>query len=232
MNLKKKIVLNLACVLALLTAMDVKAADNEVIYKIHDIKPQKQDNEVVGCEFSATFFNRSNFLISNLSIDIGWTDEVIADKIIQEKKELKTNYRTGDTGYNTQSKTETFTSKTISTNLSIPPMAVSKQISVKGVVKSDRCFLLMEKPQVIVRSCKMGNNSASDDKTAGLCKDLFTFVSPKDAQYYSDFKAVSYQTAKNMEERRNMDEKKDLDNVYGKAVSSVKRISATLKTMQ
>lgn len=229
MNVSQKFVLTMISGAALFAAADAYAA-SEVIYKIHDITPVKQDNEIVSCDFSVTFFNRATQTVSNLSLDIGWKDEVIEDRIKEEKKEKIVDENDNFQGYSGRSKTEEFTSKVVSTNLSVPPLLSEKQISVKGSVKTNRCFLLLQEPEIVVRSCKFGVGNM--DTNAGVCKRLFKFVNPQQGEYYTDFKTVSYDIQKKEDKQHSLNEQKDLDKLYNNALSSVKRISQTLNSMQ
>ena len=231
MNFRKNFVFGLLGAFALSAAFDAHAASQEVIYKIHDIHPVKDETEVTGCEFSLTLFNRSDMTVNNLSLDIGWKDDVIENKIKEEKAEKVVDRNSGVRGYTGQSQTEKFTSKMISTNVSVPPLQPGKQISVKYKINTDRCFLLMQMPELIVRKCSMGG-SGDGDKTAGACKDMFHYISPTDGEYYTEFKEISYEEEKAQEMQQNIEEKKELDQLYGNAVSSVRRISETLNSMQ
>lgn len=231
MSFKKNFVLSLVSALAISSTFNAHASNMEVIYKIHDINPVKEDNDIVSCDFSVTFYNRTPDIISNLSMNIGWLDEVIEDKIKQEKQEQVRDENGRTSGYSGKSKTEQFTSKTISSNLSIPPLPPSKQISIKSSVKTDRCFLLLEKPILKINSCKVGS-VANIDKQAGACNNLFMYVSPESGDYYTDFKPITYDEEKHEIEKQNKQEQKELDSIYNNAITSVKRISQTLDTMQ
>ena len=231
MNFRKNFVFGFIGALALTAAFDVRAASQEVIYKIHDIHPLKDDTEITACEFSLTLFNRSDLTVNNLSLDIGWKDDVIENKIKEEKAEKVVDRNSGVRGYTGQSQTEKFTSKMVSTNVSVPPLQPGKQISVRSKINTDRCFLMMQTPELIVRKCSMGG-SGDGDKTAGVCNDLFKYVSPVDGEYYTEFKEISYEEEKAQEIQQNIEEKKELDQLYGNAVSSVRRISETLNSMQ
>lgn len=231
MNFKKIFVLSLVSTLAISVTPNVYASDSEVIYKIHDVMPVRSDGEVTSCDFSVTFFNRTSQIVSNLSLDISWLDDVIEDKIKDEKKEQIKDDSGRVSGYSGQSKTEQFTSKMISTNLSVPPLPPIKQISLKASVKTDRCFLLLEKPQMKINSCKLGA-AANVDKAAGSCNDLFVFISSESGDYFSEFKPISYDEEKKEAEQQNQNEQKELDSLYNNAISSVKRVSQTLDSMK
>lgn len=230
MNATKKLILGTVCGTFLFAAAEARAA-NEVIYKIHDVNPISEGSDVTGCDFSITLFNRASQIVSNLSVDLSWKDEVIENQINEEKVEKPKNAAEMNNNRRTpgDSKTEEFTSKTVSANFNIPPIQPNKQISLKGNVKTDRCFLLMQEPELIVRSCKFG--AGNTDTNAGLCKRMFKYISPEDAEYYTDFQAISYSEQRKEDQQLSQDEQKDLDRIYRNALSSVKRISETLNSM-
>lgn len=231
MSFRKKIVLGLVGAIAASAAFNAYAVDEKVTYKIHDVSSVKEDNEVTACNFSVTFYNRTPQIVSDLSLDISWLDDVVEERIKEEKKEPVRNAAGSETGYSGQSKTEQFTSKKISTNLSVPPLPPSKQISLKATIKTDRCFLLLDQPQLKINSCKYGSEK-NVDRTAGVCNNLFAFVSPESGEYYTEFKPITYDEQKKEIEQQQKTEQKELDTLYNNAISSVKRISQTLDTMQ
>lgn len=230
MSFKKNFVLGIISGLALSAASNAYAISTEVIYKIHDINPVKEDGEVTECAFITTFFNRSYMPVTDVSIDIGWKDDVVEDRIKTEKKEKTYDSEGAQGGYDGQSKTEKFTSKMISANMSVPPLQPGKQISVKASVKSDRCFLLLDKPEIIVRSCNYGDEG--NDKTAGVCKNMFKFISPQNSEYYSEFSDISYDSQKKQAQEESNGEQKELNQLYNNAINSVKRTTEALKSMQ
>lgn len=231
MSFRKKIVLGLVGAMAASAAFNAYAVDEKVTYKIHDVSSVKEDNEVTACNFSVTFYNRTPQIVSDLSLDISWLDDVVEERIKEEKKEPVRNAAGKETGYSGQSKTEQFTSKKISTNLSVPPLPPAKQISLKATIKTDRCFLLLDKPQLKINSCKYGSEK-NVDRTAGVCNNLFAFVSPESGEYYTEFKPITYDEQKKEIEQQQKNEQKELDTIYNNAISSVKRISQTLDTMK
>lgn len=229
MNISHKSVLGIISAVTLFATFDAHAA-NEVIYKVHDITPVKIDGVVVSCDFSITFFNRANQTVSNLSLDIGWKDDVIEEQIKEEKKEKIIDDNNSFQGYSGQSKTEEYTSKMISTNVVLQPLLPEKQLSVKANVNSDRCFLLLQQPEMRVRSCKFGVGNT--DTNAGVCQNLFKFISPEAGEYYTEFRSISYEAQKQEDKQHSLNEQKELDKLYNNAFSSVRRISETLNTMK
>lgn len=230
MNLQKTLVLSLLSFIASGSVCQAQLSNQEVIYKIHDISPVKEDNKVVSCDFSITFFNRSPEMVSNLSLNFSWLDEVVDNQIKAEKQEKVFDANGRIAGYNGKSKTEQFTAKKISVDVAVPPLGSAKQISIKSNIKTDRCFLLMQKPKLMVQNCRYG--STQSEGTAGICKGMFRYISPEQGDYYNEFKPISYDQEKQEQEDLAKKEKQELDNIYENALNSVKRISETLKTMQ
>lgn len=231
MSFKKNFILGVISGLALSAASNAYAVSTEVIYKIHDINPIKEDGEVTSCEFVTTFFNRSYMPVTDITLDIGWKDDVVEDKIRAEKKEKAVDENGASSeGYTGESKTEKFTSKMISTNMSVPPLRPGKQMSVKTTIRTDRCFLLLDKPEIIVRSCLYGDEG--NDKTAGVCKNMFKFIAPQSGEYYTEFKDISYDAEKKQAQDESNNEQKELNQLYNNAMNSVKRTTEALKSMQ
>ncbi len=231
MNLQKNMIMSLFGAMLFMLPKVTHAEQSEVIFKIHDITPVEENGEVKSCSFGVTLYNRTPEMISNLGLNLSWTDDVIAEQIEAEKNEKVYDDKGNVKGYKGQSETEKNTTKKVFVSLSVPPLPQGKQISIKSSINTDRCFLLLQKPTIVVESCNYGSGK-NTDKKAGVCKNLFTYVSPNDGEYYSDFKQISYteevEDIKNQAER----EKKEMEKIYSEALSSVNRISQTLNTMK
>lgn len=229
MGIKNKILLSAVSGLLMSVSADAFAAADEIIYKIHDITPVEEDGEVKACEFGITLFNRASETVSEIRLDLGWKDEVIADAIKNEKNEKNT--APTDTGRTRRGmSTADFTSDVISTSVSVPPLEPSKQVSLKSKIDTDRCFLLMGDVQTIVRSCKVGGSSK--DKKAGVCSDMFKYISPQNPEYYTGFSEVSYDAQKAEEEKQNAKDLEELNQVYQGAVNSLRKVNKTLSSIR
>lgn len=228
MLLKKSFILNTLGAIVISSSVQAQNAP-EVIYKIHDVMPIKENNEVVSCDYSVTFYNRAPEMVSNLDLNFSWLDSVIDDQIKEEKKEKFVDSKNKVSGYTGKSKTEEYSSKKISANVSVPPLPSQKQISIKSNIKTDRCFLLLQQPDLTVNKCRYGTSSS--EKQAGICKNLFVYVSPEQGDYYTEFKPISYKQEQSQTEEENTKEKEELENIYNKALDSVKRMSKTLSSM-
>ncbi len=202
----------------------------EVIYKIHDISPVKEDGKVVSCDYSITFYNRSSTMLSNLSIELQWLDEVIDTQIKKEKQEKYVDKKTKISGYTGKSKTEEYTTKSIISSFAVPPLAPSKQISLKRNIQTDRCFLLMQKPTLKVTSCLYSGQKS--ENSAGVCQDMMRLITPADGDYFTEFKPISYDIEKKQIEEENAKEKKEMDKIYNDALNSINAVTEALRNMK
>ena len=129
------------------------AAEEGVLFKIHDIIPVKNaDGIVVSCELGATFYNRTESELTNAALTLSWDDEVVAEAINQEERnarEIKRTPRRNVPRYNTAS----YNTKDISLNLRLPPIKSHQQVSLKAKVVTDRCFLLLNDVNISVTKC-------------------------------------------------------------------------------
>ena len=230
MRFQKALVLGLFGVFGLNPSAQAQQEVSEVIYKIHDVSPVEENNEIKSCDFSITLYNRSSQMVSNLSLNLSWLDTVIDDKIKAEKNEKVYDEQGKVSGYTGKSKTEEYTAKKISMDISVPPLSPEKQISIKANIKTDRCFLLLQKPTLTVQTCRFGNNQS--DATAGVCKNMFKYISPDQGDYYTEFKVISYDNEQEQIDEQAQREKEELERIYENALSSVRRINDTLNSMQ
>ena len=200
MNRKAKLlmqVISLSTVLisGVAMAVDNKAAQTDkgfVLFKIHDIVPEKNANgKVLYCNVGATFFNRTKEDVSNAALTLSWRDDVIDDIIVHEEREDKEKRRVDPKGPRPRYSTAGFTDKVVSTSLKLPPLKVGQQVSLKTKVDTDRCFLLLNDMDITVNNC--GTIGMSDRRSGSIvCDNLFSYVSPKMPEYYTEFKETSY----------------------------------------
>lgn len=212
-------------------AGNASAAEDTVLFKVHDIVPVKNaDGNVVACDIGATFYNRTANEIKNASLNLVWTDEVVGEVINQEErnaKEAQRANRRNTPRYNTSS----YSSKSIVLKLRLPPLKSYQQITLKSKVNTDRCFLLLNDMEVDVLNC---GNSSGDKKAKtpaiaqNSCDGLFTYISPASPEYYNDFQAVSV-AEQILQENTVMQSKKEaLNSAYQDALKQVDAINKTL----
>ncbi len=192
------------------------AAENNVIFKIHNIVPVKDaDGLVTACEIGATFYNRTQVEISNLSLDLVWKDDVVSDAIAQEERaqrqELNNRRRRNGTA--------AYSSTDIVLNLKLPPLKPLQQVTLKSKVNTERCFLLLNEMDVNVSNCGTYATVEGAD-----CLSLMRFVSPRTPEYYSDFKPISYSEQMASETDKTNLQRQELNTLYQEAVSSLSEL--------
>ena len=203
-------------------ATEDKPKENEsILFKIHDIAPEKDvDGNVVACNMSITLFNRYSKAISNSQITLTWDDFVVGETINQEERIKNETVRRNPNAEVSRYPTSANTSSTVSTSIKIPLINPNQQISLKNKVNTDRCFLLINDMDIKVSSCSFAGSAGNDRG----CKAIFNYVSPKDPQYYSEFKEITYteELDKNIDEL-NSAVKANRD-LYNKIVTTLKNI--------
>lgn len=206
------------------------AAEDTVLFKVHDIVPVKNaDGNVVACDVGATFYNRTANEIRNASLNLVWTDEVIGETINQEErdaKEARRANRKNTARYNTSS----YTGKNIVLKLRLPPLKSYQQVTLKSKVGTDRCFLLLNDMEVDILNCggSSGDKKAKGPAVQSSCEGLFTYVSPKSPEYYNDFQAISV-VEQNAQENAALLTKKDA--MYNAYQDALKQFDALNKTL-
>ncbi len=197
----------------------------EILFKIHDVVPEKNaDGKVLYCNIGATFFNRTNIDISNASLTLKWDDEVIGDAIDQEERADKEQRRVNPNAVRPRYSTSSFSGKTISASLKLPPLKMGQQVSLKTKVDTDRCFLLLNDMNINVNNC---GTAGLDDKVARQgCRNLFSYVSPKMPEYYMDFKTVSHDEQMALEDAAVDGVRKELNAIFDEAIASIRSITS------
>lgn len=205
---------------------------DEVLFKIHDVKPIKNvDGQTTACEFGATFFNRTSKNLSNIVIDLNWEDNVVAETIETEKKEQSNSIF----AKKNNSRTESFNSKNISTQIALQPIPSMKQLSTKNKIDTDRCFLLLEKVQHKINSCKATVLDTSDPTQipdTDDCKSMFIFVDSANPQYYNDFQAIAYSEQVKNEDSSIQRDAQEIDRLFQENKAAVEKLTKTLDSMK
>ena len=169
---------------------DVKERTGEVLFKIHDIVPEKNaDGNVVYCNVGATFFNRTNIDLANAALTLRWDDNVIGEIIDQEEREAKEKERNNSRSVRSRYSTANTTGKTISLQIKLPPIKTMQQVSLKTKVDTDRCFILLNDMDVTINNC--GTASMTGRILQQGCSNLFQYISSKMPEYYMEFKEIS-----------------------------------------
>ena len=200
----------------------VKESVGEIIFKIHDVVPEKNaDGEIMYCNLGATFFNRTKDDISNLAISLVWNDDVISEAIDLETRAEREAKRNRSKEPKSRYSTSSFTSKSISTDLRLPPIKVNQQITLKTKVDTDRCFLLLNDMDIHVTNC--GSLGVASSKEA--CANYFQYVSPKHGEYYTEFKEISWESKILQEDEQVSQLQNDVEELYKDTVEVLDSIT-------
>lgn len=212
-----------------------------VLFKIHDISPLKNnEGAVVACNFSATFYNRSDRDINGATMKLTWNDKTIGGVIGDELKESAAKRKLNDKeGRYTRatSQTERGTPENVEATLEMPAIKAYKQMTLTSKLQSDRCFLLLNDVDFKVDSCLASEsqnvdaisraNSGSTD-----CARLFQFVSAKSPSYYKEFKKVSYDEEKAAKKTEMQKNSQEINRVYSETIDALNATSSTLSRVK
>lgn len=233
---KRKTLMSLIGAITLGLSSQAFAADNEAIMlKIHDINPVKNDKGITStCEFFATVYNRTSMNFQELTINMDWYDEAVANLILREEQ----NNNNRDSNRRSTSRTKELTSPNISTSISIPALKSNSQKTIKARVNSDRCFLLVQDPRIDISSCntenqpKRATSSGSANRSGSnnnfSCSALFHYISPKSPQYYTDFMAVSIDEQEETDKETLQRQGQELDTMFRNVEMNMGKISRAI----
>jgi hypothetical protein len=204
---------------------DTKETFGEIIFKIHDVVPEKDaDGKVVYCNVGATFFNRTIADASNVSLELKWNDNVIGDIIDIEDREEKESKRTNTKEPRARYSTSSFTSRDVTTLLKLPPIKRNQQITLRAKIDTDRCFILLEDMDINVVNC----GTLVDSTAKGACNKYFQYISPKVGEYYKDFKEISWKEELVEEDNYIVGVQNEVENIYKEAYDVIDNIVAPL----
>lgn len=201
------------------------AADDLVLFKIHDVEPVKNDEGLVtSCSFGVTFYNRSPYTLKGVKLNLNWLDESIANTISNEKNvnKKKNNRKTSDT--------ESKTSANVSSVVSLYNLDPQTQKTVRAKLDSDRCFLLMNDLSYDASECSITAAEGVENPYVGneKCTSFFEFVSAENPEYYREFKAISYSEEKANEAEARGKERTEINQLYEQTLSEFNKVKAAL----
>ncbi len=211
-----------------------------VLFKIHDIKPvADSEGNVQSCEYTATFFNRTNITVRQAKMDLTWVDNISSLYPIEEKEESENkakpevqNTKAPELKAPVQNEADL-----IHATLDIPSLNPLKQVVLKGTVQTDKCFALFDNLSFRVSECNTLNaqestnervNRANDAKNQTVCASLFTYISSKNPEYYDEFKEVSYEEQVVSEKEAEVKETAFIENANKKITEQIEKIKEVL----
>lgn len=212
-----------------------------ILFKIHDISSLKNnEGAVVACNFSATFYNRSDKDINGATIRLNWNDKTIASVIDDELRESAAKRKLNDKdGRYTRSSstTERVTPANVEATLEMPAIKAYKQMTLTSKLQSDRCFLLLNDVDFKVDTCSASENQDSVAMSRGGsgntdCVRLFQYVSAKSPAYYKEFKKVSYDEEKAAKQTEMQKNTQEINRVYSETIDALNATSGTLSRIK
>lgn len=228
MNNKTKLIIGSFAVAALIgstssaRAIEKEGSSGSVLFKIHDVAPEKDVNGLVtGCNISITLFNRYDRALSNTQLQLSWDDEVVDDIISQEEMSRKEALRRDPSARLSRYPTSANTASIVSTVVKLPLINAHQQISLKNKINTDRCFLLLNDMNVKVNTCTFAGEGNNNMKG---CSAEFQYISPKDPQYYTEFKEISYEEIITNEEDGISQKQQAAQKMYDNIVSTLDKI--------
>lgn len=208
-----------------------------ILFKIHDIKPViNSEGIVTDCDFVVTFYNRTNESFRSAKLVLGWNDDVSDRFITDELAEPK------PVPVNRYNSRQSQPAMEISTTVEMPALNSYKQASVAGTVKTEKCFLLLDKIDFQVEECNMiGKEETSVQNTrrqrlnanrnANECSSLFEYVDSKNPEYYDEFKNISYSEQERILNGVKLQDTTDIQNTYDSVTSNLNKISEILESI-
>ena len=192
----------------------VQAADDAILYKIHDVKPIKNDAGIlVGCDYNATFFNRTSSNLKSADINLVWFDDTVNAMAQQNQKkneQASSSRNTRNRKNSNQKLPESSSAASVSSSIQLANLAPAQQKTVHAKISSDRCFLLIGDVSLAASNCDVAaadNASGSSFKGNQGCSGLFKFVPASDPQYYSEFKQISPEEEKVQQENTRIEQR-------------------------
>ena len=218
-----------------------------VLFKVHDIKPvENTEGVITHCDFLVTFYNRTTDSLRQAKIDMGWTDEITERYMIEGTGEEEKTASTARPRASRNSRNAEPVLGEITTSVDMPALGAYKQATVKGSVKTEKCFLLLDNLEFNVASCSIigqTNDSGSSARSSrrsrvtasrntSECANLFEYVNSQNPEYYDEFKNISYSE----QERLLSDEKKqdisDIESTYETIVGNFEKADSIVNNIK
>lgn len=209
-----------------------------VLFKIHEIKPvENTEGEITNCDFLVTFYNRTNDSMRQAKLEMGWTDKISERYAIGEDEktaEEKAPVRTVRDSRNTQQSLGAVT-----TTVEMPALGSHKQATVRGSVKTEKCFMLLDSLNYNVASCSIigkGDNNSADarrnrvasSRSTGECANLFQYVDSKNPEYYNEFKNISYSEQERLLANEKAQDITEMEESYDKIVKNFEKVNSLI----
>lgn len=217
-------------------AMAKKSAEpttrpDAVIFKIHDIDPVLEEGVVKGCNYMITLYNRTSINFRTFTINLSWNDEVDERFKFDRYVETLLGVEEADKQRSLFSKVDPI--KPVQTSVTVNAFGADKQISLRSYMDNEKCYLMLSNAQFSVTPCDIartmdtvGSFGVSTEQSS--CTELFQFVSPKNPEYFGEFKRISATEEAAESESAESRELSDIDMIIGKIVENMGTSDKTL----
>lgn len=206
-----------------------QVSEPAILFKVYDVQPvTDNDGTISACDYSVTFYNRTNNAISGASVDLVWEDETA--KNLSNNEETKSSRSAANPN--------------VISSIEVPAIASMKQIELRTKVKTDRCFLLLENVNIRVKSCSTvasqpqtrssGRDAIRERNSSGAagCGGLFKFVSPTSPEYYQEFAPVSLADEKEQKNTERQQVQQQINDEYAATVAEFEKASLLLQEIK
>lgn len=211
-----------------------------VLFKVHDIKPvENTEGVVTHCDFLVTFYNRSTESLRQAKIDMNWHDEV-SDRYVIDGNDVKIESSAQVNQRNARGTQQV--AGGITTSVDMPALGSYKQATVKGTVKTEKCFLLLDNLDFNVAACSIIGKDGKEPAAAPAnrrsrvaatrntseCANLFQYVDSKNPEYYDEFKNISYSEQERLLNDEKTQDTSDIETTYENVVKNFDKANGIL----
>ena len=202
-----------------------------VIFKIHDIDPVLENGVVKGCNYTITLYNRTSINFRTFTINLSWPDAVDERFKFDRYVESILGVEEAEKQYDLFGKEEA--SKPAQTSVTVNAFGADKQISMRSYMDNEKCYLMLTDAQYSVSPCDIARNmdtigSFGLSAEQSVCTNLFQFVSPKNPEYFGEFKKISATEEARQSESAESRELSDIDVIINKIVENLGTSDKTL----
>ncbi len=205
-------------------AAEPTTRSDAVIFKIHDVDPVLEDGVVKGCNYMITLYNRTSINFRTFTINLSWPDPVDERFKFDRYVESILGVEEAEKQRSFFSKDEP--SKPTQTSVTVNAFGADKQISLRSYMDNEKCYLMLTDAQYTVTPCDIartmdtvGSFGISSEQSA--CTELFQFVSPKNPEYFGEFKRLSATEEAAESEAAESRELSDIDVIINKIVENM-----------
>lgn len=200
-----------------------------VIFKVHDINPVLDDGIVTGCDYTVTLYNRTSINFRSFTINMAWKD--VVDDRFKFDRYIETLLSPEEIAQQKQLVSKEEVSKPLQTTVTVNAFGADKQISVRGHVNNEKCYLMLSNAAFTVSPCDIARN-VDNINTKGLenkeCTALFQLVNTSNPEYFGQFKNTSATEIAAQNQTIQNDELSDIDAVINKIVENLGTSDKTL----